>query len=551
MRVLGIDIGSYSIKCVELYVSNKAISVSKTSEYIFNLDPTHDKSILTLDFLRSTVKEYEGSNTRFALGVSQDKVSLRLKFFPFRERSKILRSLPFELEDELPLEQVDTAYDGKIVAFRPKGAEVLACACPKEHVEKLLKMSSDAGFDPDVISAHGVALGNLFESWQDLPPEWPEVSEVDAEISAEATSEIKFEQAKLYLHVGHAQSMLLALKGDRLIAVRTINWGARDLCESVAKHYKIPFADAIKEIQQKSFVLLSPEGASATQIQFSNLIAQNLKNLTKAIRLTQIHLSTEHRLQFTKIGFSGGGSQIRNFGPYLTQELEMAANPVDWAHLISSIKVSSGSPLSGQYAVALGIAIEAIKKPRNPPLNFRKDEFKKRNESMLLFWNKWKHTAQITATAFVLVLFYSIVRESIALTLEEEISAILQTTAQTVAGLKGGAARESAIQSFINNEERQKINREKLLELQKLNSAMDVLSQMSRILPPKDRVHLDVKRLDIQMEEVTLEGQVRDKGEFDLIQRALEGLSAKVQLLRTTPASGVFGFALKFKVNRI
>ena len=130
---------------------------------------------------------------------------------------------------------------------------------------------------------------------------------------------------------------------------------------------------------------------------------------------------------------------------------------------------------------------------------------------------------------------------------------MLITSAQSIAGLKGAAAKESAIRSFINNEQKQKISREKLIELLGFNSALDIVAQISKSFPGKDRLHLDIRRLDIQLDDLILEGKVQDKGEFDMLHRSLESLYSKVVLVRSAPPTSLenfFSFALKIKVNR-
>ena len=115
MKSVGIDIGTYSIKVVEVISQNKGqLRVSQFLEHSLGQNPAFDPEIEIIEFLKGLAKAYDPSNTRFVFGLRQDQVSVRHKIFPFNDRLKINKSLPFELEEDLPFSAETAIFDAKI-----------------------------------------------------------------------------------------------------------------------------------------------------------------------------------------------------------------------------------------------------------------------------------------------------------------------------------------------------------------------------------------------------------------------------------------------------
>ena len=179
MKVLGVDIGSYSIKVAELDISGKGYVFSNYQEFLLSNDPNRDAHLEVIETLRNLATQYDSNSTKWVIAVPQSGVSVHNKKFPFRDRQKILKSLPFELEDEIPFDVDDSVFDAKIVEVVGDLSTVLTVACPSESVGEVLALAKDGGFDPDIVSVEGLALANCFEDWGAAP--------LDATVVAKST----------------------------------------------------------------------------------------------------------------------------------------------------------------------------------------------------------------------------------------------------------------------------------------------------------------------------------------------------------------------------
>ena len=162
MRSVAIDIGSYSIKVAEVAATTRGYRIVDYSEISLSNDPSQDKRLLVVDALRKVATHYQGRNVRFVFSVSQDKVSLRQKSFPFRERYQITKSLPFQLSDDVPFDQMDAVFEAKFLANYGRNTDILALVCPKKYIKEVVSLANDAGIEPHIVTAEGLGIPNLF-----------------------------------------------------------------------------------------------------------------------------------------------------------------------------------------------------------------------------------------------------------------------------------------------------------------------------------------------------------------------------------------------------
>lgn len=125
MKIFGVDLGSYSVKVAEIDVSARGYTLSAFHEFPLSLDPQKDKALEVIEALRKLSSATDPGSTKWIIGVPQQNVSVHFNRFPFKERQKILKSIAFEIEDEIPLDIDDAIFDAKIVEVASSSADVL------------------------------------------------------------------------------------------------------------------------------------------------------------------------------------------------------------------------------------------------------------------------------------------------------------------------------------------------------------------------------------------------------------------------------------------
>lgn len=541
-KSVGIDIGSYSIKVVEITSTSKGLVVSRFIEKKLPIFLGSQPELTVIEFLQELLTQYPSDQVKFIVGLRQSEVSVRLKTFPFHDRLKILKSLPFELEEDLPLTSDTAIFDAKAIRYRGALADVLAVAAPKNKIEATLNTLKDSHLPVSLMSVEGVALANCFESWTHPAPTISEDSEA--------------KNIQLHLHLGHQQSLLLVFENNRLVDTRSIAWGGKHLADALVRKYEIPITDAYKEIHEKAFILLNQEGASYDQIVFSDTLSQSVKDLAKELQLSMLEIQSSLQTEVSQVSVSGGVSALINLSPFLTTQLNTPVNIAkpqsQFGNNFSQIQIEVAS-VAHISPVALGLAIEGLKKPKNPAINLLKEEFAVQNNNFKALWDQWKPTVQFASAFFILFMIYGLARESLSLSLADESLAVMKTQAKSVAGLTARNQNETGVKKQIRENEKVIKNATELKRIQKMTSTMDVLKKISGSLPNRSSANILIQRIQINDASVSVQGQAQTAQEIKLVETALKeiarGNNVRASPNTTSPTGKLF-FTFSFIVDR-
>ncbi|MEK6556083.1 MAG: pilus assembly protein PilM, partial [Bdellovibrionota bacterium] len=397
MISIGLDIGSYSVKVAVLEGSGKGFAIQSLAEYPLSQDPNRDRTIELVEIFRSIQQKYSGTDAIYVTGAQQDRVSVRRKQFPFRERHKILKSLPFELEEDIPFSSENSVFDFRTSYFVGNTAHVIACACPKEYLRTFLQKIEDAQLYPDIVSVEGIALANAFEEQREAPLEFSTRDQSLPEASA----------AELVFHIGHHSTTILVLRDGYLLEIRQIDWGGKDLGEVIASKYSMAYTEALKELKRKAFILTNNEGATREQIALSEVIKSSVDKLSHEIQLILLEIKNAYNLSFRSAQLSGGVALSRNLGPYLTQKLELPVNRLNSLAIAPDVNFAASPNNEISFVTAIGLSLEGLKRPKNPAINFLKSEFARKSEAMRMVWERWRVATMTIAAAFFILFTWS------------------------------------------------------------------------------------------------------------------------------------------------
>lgn len=545
MRSLGVDIGSSKIKVVEVSATSRNVQVLSYREFPLGLNPAYDRDIEILEILKNLSIEHDPTQTRIVYALRQEFVSTRFKTFPFSDRQKIVKSLPFELEEDLPYSAESAIYDARISQIVGTSAEVLAVAAPKNRIELTLRTYRDSGLEPTILTAEALALSNCFERWQEAPrttgappPHFQEGGPA------------RILTARL--HIGHSHTLVLAFEDDRLLGARSVLWGSKNVIDAVAGRYEIPFIEAEKEVRAKAFILLNKAGASYDQILFSDTIAHQVRDLGKELKISLLEFENELGGVFSAVEVSGGFSQALNLNPYLTQILEL---PVNRAHFLANFNTSfeKTANIEADIGVALGLALEGLRKPKNPAIQFLRQEFAKQNDSFKEFWIQWGPSIKYGAAAMLVFFIYANFRDTMSFSLAEQAAETLKKQGRDVAGLNARNANEAGIRNFIRQEKKRAAEAKSLEAVMGMNPAIDILKKISDAIPSRPNVQLQINKLHIQDDKVLLTGVVTQVSQMRAIEAALRSVAVgavRAQAGAALPGQAGINFTISFQVDR-
>ncbi len=559
-RAIGIDIGSFSVKIAVVNYRNRSYSFDDFHEFPLNPNPNSDHDIEIIDILRKVAEKYDDGHTKFVLGLPQKFVSSRICSFPFKERHKVLKSVAFELEDDIPLTYENAIFDAKITRYFKNASEVLAFAAPKEVIQNLINLSKDSLIPVSSLSVEGLAFANLFEAWQQGP--------VDAKNSYNPHEELEDDEdddleepdwettaIDMILHIGHSQTIVLFVEGQRIIDTKSIDWGGINIANTLGKKYKIQPYEALKELMSKSFILLNNNEGDKNQAVYSDTVKASIDDLYKELKLLIIAVESKFRLELDNIKIVGGVSRIKNIGAYLTQKLERPVNRLTEFSMAPFVEFSAGAQYGVNGGPAVGLAIEAFKKPINPAANLLKDEFAKKSEQWVNFWNKWGTTVKYLSAVFMILLVYGIARDSMTATMKETARSTLKKHATKIAQLPKSKANARNVEKYIKNQKSELKAIEMADKVQTIGSALQVLKKLSSSMPAKSAVKLNVKSLNIVNGYMDIQGEVASRQQLQSVERSLKGMSVDGKVkktnarLQTSPGRIPFSFRVNVQIE--
>ncbi|MCB9073489.1 MAG: pilus assembly protein PilM [Bdellovibrionaceae bacterium] len=540
MKSIGIDITSSGIAVVELNSDRSSFSVIKGHFFPLNINDLENWEIDLLQILKEVRNIYDLENNVVATGINQSSISNRNVTFPFSRRLDILKSLPFELDEELPMGSDHAIFDAKMVSSGANESSVLAYVSPKEQIEKLLEVFNKVQVDPDIISAESAAFANLIENWNQgsfllSPPE-----------AAPAPLTMR-------LFFRHDSTLVTLFRDNQLISTRSVAWGERQLINEITRNYNYPYEQAEQLIPAHTKLLLSLAGASAEAIKMSSVIEKSLRPFLYELKMMFIDIEDRFQTTVENIILSGRISGIENINALITKTFAIPTNTakID-GDILNVYQVDAVAPFVDRVAIAIGYAIEGFKRPKNPAINFRQDEFAKRNQFLEKTWNKWGHAILLASIAYVALIAYGFMRESIATSLEESAFEQLQKTAGTVANLRGAQATPERIQNYLD-EEAEKVQNLKIFEkVQDIDPAMKVVANISAELPSSKTNSYDIHKIDVKFSTITIEGEAKQKSTVDLLRKKLEAFSSDKKVQTVTPSIGKTNgvtFAFRFRVK--
>ncbi|MBI4126133.1 MAG: pilus assembly protein PilM, partial [Deltaproteobacteria bacterium] len=160
-RIVGIDVGSYSVKVAEVVRSFRTFEFvnffERRIQYNELLAPEESTAIALQGLIDDQRLEWDMA----VVGFPGQRVSSRLLTFPFGGAKKIEQTVRFEIESYIPFDANEVLLDYTTVWSTKDASRVLVVYAPKAEVGKELTTLQGVGVDPRSIGVEGVELVNL------------------------------------------------------------------------------------------------------------------------------------------------------------------------------------------------------------------------------------------------------------------------------------------------------------------------------------------------------------------------------------------------------
>lgn len=331
---IGLDIGSYSIKAVQLKRLKDACELvayaiepiqdgagpgsgapPAVGSQTASLKKLFDKGFFVTDKVR--------------ISVSGPKVISRYVPFPRMTEQELKEALKFEAERYIPFKAdeivLDYIYDPSDI--KNDKLFVMLIAAKKDLVNEKIALVTDAGLKVEAVDIDPFCIVNTYLFSNPKP---------DANVA--------------FLNIGESISNIVLVSGNRVHLVRDVEIGGTKMVEALSKIFAITSEDARK-------LLVSPADKEADI--FSG-IKGPLEALSGELRVSFDYFESQFERTVDKLYLTGGISRFKTITGQLKERFGIEVlgwDPAASVSIGSSIDKDKLIQVSGELAVAIGLAL--------------------------------------------------------------------------------------------------------------------------------------------------------------------------------------------------
>jgi Tfp pilus assembly PilM family ATPase len=528
-RVFAVDLGAWSVK---LAIASPGIRGAMLLSVVERMLPpammegesTESRGKRAVaELIRELRLEHETGY----LGVYGDQVFTQVLEFGFKHlrRTELDKAVGGELEGVVPVDLEDMVYTyGELptppsvapgvsaeptqtgmtgirgrVAPPSDGMRVLSYAMRRERAEELIALGREAGFEVRGVLACGGAAARL-------------VNHVPSLARARA------EGAVAVIDIGHERTDVVIVAGGKAVFSRSVGRAGKQVTEAISKFWKMPFDQAENAKHSDGFIASQAEPAtSESWARIHQVLIGELQPFARDLRQTFAACRAKTGFMPQAALVVGGGSRLRGIASFLTEQLGV---PV-WKLAQEDILAIAGPKLGAETAVlpidsaamTIGMAYDAA--GGRPMFDLRSGALAvKMDLSFIRAKAVPLGAAVLTIAAFAAVSAYANLyslrkaEKTLSQRLATESAEVFGGKTKTVeeileisAPTGGGGAKRTSVMPKM--------------------TAYDLLLEISSKVPVKEKITLDVDRLDIAETKIEMTGFVKTAEQIDDLQKAL------------------------------
>lgn len=339
-EVVGLDIGSNSIKLAELKETKKGYQLKNIGETLLPPEAIVNKVITNRDAVSeaiySLIEELRVKTKNAVISISGHSVIIKKVSIPKMSEKELREAVPWELEQYIPQNIEDVNYDFQILPGQTAegNMDVLIVAAKKDITNDYINVVNDAGLNPVVVDVDVFALENMYEA------NYPESGGVVA-----------------LVNIGASVTNINILKNGVSVFTRDITTGGNQFTELIQKEFDVGYDEAEKMKNSLGRPDVSPELDRISQ-DFTDLICGEIK------RTLDFFSTTLWREKVDKIMLGGGTSKV----PRIREVLEDIANaPVELINPFRNILYNPNdfdpeyiSDIAPKMGVTVGLALRKM-----------------------------------------------------------------------------------------------------------------------------------------------------------------------------------------------
>ncbi|MCP4745854.1 MAG: type IV pilus assembly protein PilM [Desulfobacteraceae bacterium] len=342
-RLVGLDIGSKTIKAAEIVEGKKGYSLSKFGMIDISPGLIEEGAVKNPeavgDTIRSIFKSYGIKNHNVVLSIGGYSVIVKKISIQNASEEQLQETIHFEAEQYIPFDINDVNIDFQILGENknnPNQMNVLLVAAKKEMINDYIGLAELANLEPRIIDVDAFALQNIFQM----------------------NYKIGEDENIALIDIGASKTSLNILKGSNSVFMRDVSLGCGQINQKIAAQIDCSVEQAESIKFRESNDKISPEDLSDI---ISSVVADWCTEIRRAL---DFFYSTYPDDQIRKIILSGGGGNIQELRQLLAVETSAEVSTIN---PFQSIYVDSDKfdteyldKIAPQAAICMGLATRKV-----------------------------------------------------------------------------------------------------------------------------------------------------------------------------------------------
>jgi type IV pilus assembly protein PilM len=374
-KILGLDIGSYSVKAVEILNMYKSYRVTGFHEVVIPEIEGVDAADVGMTAVRQLFRQNDLVADKIYTGVMGALASSRFFELENVKKRNIGAVVQSELESQAPFRVEDVVIDHQLLETQGAISTVLAVMARKEDIESYLNELQDISIEPKVIDVDYLSFMNLIPFFRFEDDELAG-QRSDSEAGRKEAS-VSRRRYRLLIDVGHQKTSVVLFRGQRLVAARTIRMAGRYFTEFLQKNLNVTYGEAQRIKHGVSRIEVSenarPGPSGDKEFLVARLIGVSVVELVKEISRTVHSFTTQEKEYPEAIYLSGGSAVISGLREHMEMVLGVPVKPFAF----NTEKLSVDEDLSHrttEMIQALSLGLRGVNHKRQSKINLRRGE---------------------------------------------------------------------------------------------------------------------------------------------------------------------------------
>lgn len=353
MNILAIDLGSYSVKFVEVRLERSRIILKNSHEVIISKIKNQYADDVSLEEVHCEIIAsylegipYDG---KVLYQFPNNMITSRVLDLPVNSRKKAEMMIPFQLDENLPFSMAHSHFTS-LLEKNGRHMKAYVYITHLDHFDEFFGLIQKRHVTPSLLTS-------------------------ELSIVQRFVAEANLVAPYCVVDIGHETTKAYFVKNRDIVSHHVSHIGGLDITKAISENYNISFDEAEIYKHQNSFFLTDAQipKVEADQKEFALLMKATIEPLVSDLKRWEIGFRVKNGVPIDALYLTGGGSQIKNFANFLAGEVNTPCQLYDLYRFTP--KNDLGLPESRKRTFFLGQLMTLNQTSKIPMANFLRGQY--------------------------------------------------------------------------------------------------------------------------------------------------------------------------------